>query len=68
MSLIPLRKSRKADHLDEQAITQLQLFTPFKQVLDSRSARPFIKWVGGKQSIAATLIDFFPESLKYYKP
>src|ERR1700722_18446828 len=34
-----------------------------------KSAKPFIKWAGGKQSIARTLIDFFPRSFdKYYEP
>ena len=39
--------------------------------LESRfqSAKPFIKWAGGKQSIAHTLIDFFPTSFEtYYEP
>ena len=32
-------------------------------------AKPFIKWPGGKQSLATTLINFFPQSFsKYYEP
>src|SRR5580658_4074583 len=35
----------------------------------SKSAKPFIKWVGGKQAIARTLTTFFPQSFeKYYEP
>ncbi len=34
-----------------------------------KSARPFIKWVGGKQSAVHSLIDFFPRSFeRYYEP
>jgi DNA adenine methylase len=40
---------------------ELNLFSP--------QVHPFIKWAGGKQSIAQTLIDFFPKSFeKYYEP
>jgi DNA adenine methylase len=44
----------------------LQLFPLESQI---RAAKPFIKWVGGKQSAALVLIDFFPRSFeKYYEP
>ncbi|MBI5345535.1 MAG: Dam family site-specific DNA-(adenine-N6)-methyltransferase [Chlamydiae bacterium] len=34
-----------------------------------KSAKPFIKWAGGKHSVAHTLIDFFPKFfMKYYEP
>ena len=48
---------------------QLQLFPSELKELDSKPARPFIKWVGGKQSLALTLIEYFPQSFgKYYEP
>ena len=32
-------------------------------------AKPFIKWVGGKQAIATTLVDYFPSDFQtYYEP
>lgn len=47
---------------------QLQL----NEILESEYllfAKPFIKWVGGKQSMARTLIDLFPNKInKYYEP
>ena len=48
---------------------ELQLFPSLCIEPHVKSAKPFIKWAGGKQSIARTLIDFFPRSFdKYYEP
>lgn len=48
---------------------ELNLFSLLSINPHVKSARPFIKWAGGKQSIAPTLIDFFPSSFeKYYEP
>lgn len=45
---------------------QLELF-PLIEI--ESLAKPFIKWVGGKQSIARNLINFFPKSFeRYYEP
>jgi DNA adenine methylase len=34
-----------------------------------KRARPFLKWAGGKQGLAASLIKRFPKSFgKYYEP
>ncbi len=42
---------------------ELQLFPEVKV------ARPFVKWAGGKQTVASALVDFFPRSFeKYYEP
>lgn len=47
---------------------QLQMFREISQG-NPRIPKPFIKWVGGKQSLADTLIDFFPSTFeKYYEP
>lgn len=48
---------------------ELQLFPSLGIEPHLKSAKSFIKWVGGKQSIACTLIDFFPKFFdKYYEP
>lgn len=47
---------------------ELALF-PCQAEANFKPARPFIKWVGGKQAIVDTLIRFFPPSFeKYYEP
>jgi DNA adenine methylase len=44
-------------------------FELFPTLMVNSSAKPFIKWAGGKQSLACTLIDFFPKSFnRYYEP
>ena len=48
---------------------QIEMFPDFSRELHSKSAKPFIKWVGGKQSLAHTLVSFFPQAFeKYYEP
>lgn len=47
---------------------QLQMFPEMPRG-NARLPKPFIKWVGGKQSLADTLIGFFPSAFeKYYEP
>ncbi len=41
----------------------------FPELTINSSAKPFIKWAGGKQSLASTLIEFFPKTFEnYYEP
>lgn len=41
----------------------------FPWLTTNLSAKPFIKWAGGKQSLASTLIDYFPKTFeRYYEP
>ena len=48
---------------------ELQLFPSLAIEPHVKAAKPFIKWAGGKQSVANTLIDFFPKYYeKYYEP
>jgi len=47
---------------------QFQLSASIEEV-NFKSPKPFIKWVGGKQSLAPTLVSLFPKTFnRYYEP
>src|ERR1043165_66760 len=48
---------------------QLHLPTSLPTVVDSSSARPFLKWVGGKQQLLSQFESLFPQKFqRYFEP
>lgn len=65
-------KADVINHIDGCGVNTMRHQFQLDDILEKEyclSAKPFIKWVGGKQSMARTLVDLFPNKInKYYEP